>query len=210
MYESRQTIKLITYNLNRGCNSELEDCRVSQQEFISKTNADVIALQLTTERFATDLAIDLGFTMNYAEADNGFGNAILSRFPVTNHFSATISESWHPEQRSLLLVHVTIPTYLVHLAVAVTHLENSKESMRTSQITKAVSLLREHAGQDGHILCGDFNAIRFADYSTEMWSKFLKFVEEREWDPREEQVCTYMRECGYLDTFLEVGQGEPW
>uniref|UniRef100_A0A7S0RSH6 Endonuclease/exonuclease/phosphatase domain-containing protein n=1 Tax=Pyramimonas obovata TaxID=1411642 RepID=A0A7S0RSH6_9CHLO len=78
--------------------------------------------------------------------------------------------------------------------------------MRMEQIQKAVSKLKEYGP---HIICGDFNALRRADYPVEEWQRFEQFAAERGWDPREERVTTCMEgEHGYLDAFARAGEGE--
>ena len=64
----------------------------------------------------------------YAEAANGYGNALLTKLDIRKLESLVVSEPTHAEPRNLLIAQLTRQGSAVDeaLTLGVTHLENTK------------------------------------------------------------------------------------
>ena len=173
---------------------------------IRSSGADIIGLNEVLHPVTTDqrsyaplaeLAEKLG--MQYAFGPSGWidygptwhgpvGNALLSRYPLTD-----VSNTWLPrlpstKQRSLL--GATFASGVEHGVTAfVTHLDHAFEGTRLHQINGIIKLI---ARRSPHFLMGDFNTPGFVGPHT-----------RRLLPP----VLRMMRRAGYEDAFHAVGYG---
>lgn len=93
--------------------------------------------------------------------DAGYGNAILSKFPVQRWENYPLPRmDMSTEQRGLLRADVTLPSG-GSLTFATTHLEHTSVAERTRQVATIREIVSSNAdtGSDAPlVLCGDFNA----------------------------------------------------
>jgi endonuclease/exonuclease/phosphatase family metal-dependent hydrolase len=82
-----------------------------------------------------------------------FGNAVLSRYPITRSENTSLFRSAGEEQRGLLHAEVDMAGVLLH--VYVTHLAVSSQ---TDRIQQAQQVAQQVRGNDPAVLLGDFNA----------------------------------------------------
>ena len=150
---------------------------------------------------ADDLAEGLGYTTGFGSSfDVGeggavqFGNAVLSRFPLSKLQSHLLPRHHHEEQRSVLSVRVeapfgSLPFYMTHLAWRF-----NEGPSREKQLLAIAKLIQEQDPVDSGpapILAGDLNA---QPEATEI--RFLKGLHSLE------GMGFFMTDC-----FERVGEG---
>ena len=206
MQRDRATVRLMTYNIHRwaGRDQQIDLDRLAA--VIQAADADIVGLNevlhpvtVSQSSYAplAELAERLG--MQYAFGPSGWidsgpswhgpvGNALLSRYPLTD-----VSNTWLPrlpstKQRSLLGGTVAFGT--MHGVTAfVTHLDHAFEGTRLHQIN---GIIKHIARRSPHFLMGDFNTPGFLGPNT-----------RRLLPP----VLRMMRRAGYEDAFHAVGHG---
>ena len=157
------TLRIVTYNIHRcrGLDGRTRPDRITA--VLRSLNADVIALQEVVgsgphgggNAEAIGAALGMGWVMAEARQYRGhqFGNAVLSRFPITHHIEHDIS--WKTcEPRRLQRVDIgvndhTLHIYNVHLGTAI--LERRHQAQRLATI-----VLDRHV-QGPKLVLGDFN-----------------------------------------------------
>jgi endonuclease/exonuclease/phosphatase family metal-dependent hydrolase len=162
-HAARPTLRVATYNVHRcrGIDGRTRPDRIAA--VLRSVDADVIALQevigagLYGGGHAEELgaALGMGWVMAPARQLRGhhFGNAVLSRFPITHHLEHDLS--WKTcEPRRLQRVDVmvdgcTLHVYNVHLGTAI--LERRHQAQRLASI-----VTDRHVGGP-KIVLGDFN-----------------------------------------------------
>jgi endonuclease/exonuclease/phosphatase family metal-dependent hydrolase len=162
---------------------------------IARLSPDVIGLQEVIESGSRSQADDIREGLGYEAAfgpahDHGggvrFGNAVLSRWPITGSRVFPLPTGESDESRSLLLAeiaspHGTFPFFVTHLNWRLHH-----GVVRERQVVAIARVLREAAPIAGlpPIVVGDFNAEPDA---TEM--RFLRGLTSLE------GVSTYLADC---------------
>jgi endonuclease/exonuclease/phosphatase family metal-dependent hydrolase len=116
-------------------------------------------------------ALKMNFVFGVAFEDN-FGNAILSKYQIQGAENHKI-EIENNEIRSLVLLKTP------YFNLNVTHLDVISEEVRLKQYEKMLKLM-DH--KKPNIFMGDFNSLRFEDYSTENWRKIEKVRKEKNWE----------------------------
>jgi len=156
-------VRIATYNIHRcrGLDGRTRPQRIAA--VLADVDADVVALQEVVGSSAhggghieeIGAALGMGWVMTPTRVFRGhqFGNAILSRFPITHHSSHDLS--WKTcEPRKLQRVDVsveggTLHLYNVHLGTAI--LERRHQAERLARIVSD----RQIAGPK--VVLGDFN-----------------------------------------------------
>ncbi|GAB4196475.1 MAG: endonuclease/exonuclease/phosphatase family protein [Phycisphaeraceae bacterium] len=117
-HASRSTLRVLTYNIHHG---EGLDGRLDLQriaEVINRVQPDLVALQEVdrgTRRSGradepailadlTGMRVVFEKNINYDGGD--YGNAVLSRWPITDHVNHPLPSYYDGEQRGLLEVHI--------------------------------------------------------------------------------------------------------
>jgi endonuclease/exonuclease/phosphatase family metal-dependent hydrolase len=154
---------VVTYNVHRcvGMDRRVRPARIAA--VLRDVNADVIALQEvigsgprgTSQIEEIGASLGMGWVMAPARLLRGhqFGNAVLSRFPITHHAEHDLS--WKTcEQRCVQRADIdlhgqTLHVYNVHLGTAI--LERHYQAGRLAQIVAA-----KHVG-GAKVVLGDFN-----------------------------------------------------
>ena len=122
-----------------------------------------------------------------------FGNAILSRFPLSDVRHSLLSVSPADltcgdqprtdsdlEHRALTTARLRLPGG-GSLGVAVTHLDHKAEALRERQVAAAVERCAGAFGSLPHVLCGDLNSFSRGDMSARQWSEICALYESRGW-----------------------------
>jgi endonuclease/exonuclease/phosphatase family metal-dependent hydrolase len=197
----------MTYNIHRwaGADQRLDIERLAG--VIRAAGADVVALNevlhpvttgLKVHKPLDELADCLGMTyafgpsgwIDYAPGWQGaVGNALLSRYPLTDVTNRWLPSRTASKQRSLLAAALSTGQGC-GLVMYVTHLDHAWEGTRLCQIKGALQMISQ-AGAP-HFLAGDFNT-----------PGFLGPRSRRLLPP----VLRRLRKAGYEDAFMAVGTG---
>ena len=160
--EPRNTFRVMTYNIHQGFNAGQVPSLDMLVDVISRESPDVLVLQEVVRGWMIDeqhdalgvlaerLAMPYVFGPNIGDL---YGNAILSRFPMTDvkrvHFAVQPSARHQPRGA----VGVRIGDVLV----VTTHLDDVADSSSIRQ-EQARTILREWDGEKIAIIAGDMNA----------------------------------------------------
>ena len=161
------TLKVLTWNVWWRF-GPWEDRSEAIAKSLIDIDADVIALQeVWSEKdtnFAAELAAKLGFYHVYENCmdvgDLGFGNAILSRWPITQNDVVTLyGQEQTGETRRAMFAEIDgprgkIPMFSTHL-----NWKLDQSHIRQKQVADlALFIDSKPTSKFPHILCGDFNA----------------------------------------------------
>lgn len=136
-------------------------------------NADVITLQEvwgdSDENYAKILAEKLGFYYFHAECmvmnGTGFGNAILSRWPILESKNITLSgHAETGETRNALYAKIDGPRGPVDMFCTHLNWRYEQSHIRQMQVQEIAAFVKETASEKmPPVLCGDFNAEPMSD-----------------------------------------------
>ena len=165
-----KTIRVVSYNIHTclGLDGRLSPNRIAR--VLATLSPDIVALQEVdvfrkrsgrmdqAELIARALEMNLCFHSSFNVADEKYGNAILSRFPLKIVRSGTLPSSWTAQEpRSALWVKVDVAGNEVN--VINTHLGlSSTERLRQVDAILGTDWLDDPRCHGPVILCGDFNA----------------------------------------------------
>jgi endonuclease/exonuclease/phosphatase family metal-dependent hydrolase len=167
--EETLQLRVLSYNIHhgQGVDGKLDLERIAQ--VIRKARPDLAALQ-EVDRGAgrtdhvdqpAELARLTG--MHYVFGENldlkpgGYGNVVLSRFPIrryTNHALPLVDGG---EQRGLLEVEVLLPETYPPLIFLATHLDHRRPDAQRRASARAINALAERRAERRAILAGDLN-----------------------------------------------------
>jgi endonuclease/exonuclease/phosphatase family metal-dependent hydrolase len=182
------TFRVMTFNIHhgRGLDNEVDLNRIAK--LIVREGADVVALQEVDKGVArtarrdlpAELAVLTGmtaiFSNNFHFQGGEYGNAILTKFPVTqwqNHHYQMLRVG---EQRGLL--QATLNLHGRELLLLNTHIDyRGDDTERWMNVAEIESVIRQHPNQP-IILCGDFNDTpgsrvhrRLTETFTDVWEQ---------------------------------------
>mmetsp|Transcript_6335 Transcript_6335/g.8807 ORF Transcript_6335/g.8807 Transcript_6335/m.8807 type:complete len:548 (+) Transcript_6335:83-1726(+) len=165
-------LKLFTEK-NGECGEEVHDFEKLRsakylQKFILVTDTEERTIHPTMsqlEYFAKELNMDFHFQ---SALDQTFGNAILSKYPLTKVIQQTIPLQ-NAETRSVVGGNITVQER--HVGVYCIHLDDKKEETRLQQFEQIRSLVDCSVP---HVILGDFNALKRTDYSEEKWNEIAQ------------------------------------
>ncbi len=186
--DQQQEITVMSYNIQhgRGMDGEIDLERIAQ--VILDEGADIVALQevdMGVERsgridIATELAELTGleyyvFGKNIDHQGGDYGNATLSRYPITEYENVHF-EQMSPEQRGILTTLIDVDGF--SLLLMNTHLAHrgQDEPERLIFIEGARDEIIPRYQRDGIIFIGDFNDVpgsatheAVKEYLTDVW-----------------------------------------
>ncbi len=141
---------------------------VAIEATLAAANADVVALQEVwgdkAENYATILADKLGFHHFHADCMTmngvGFGNAILSRWPILETKVITLSGTAETgETRNALYAQIDGPRGPIDFFCAHLNWRYEQSHIRQAQVREVAEFVKANtAGKMPPLLCGDFNA----------------------------------------------------
>lgn len=165
-----KTIRIVSYNIHTclGLDGRLSPSRIAR--VLATLSPDIIALQEVdvlrkrsgsmdqAQKIAAALEMKLCFHSSFNVADEKYGNAVLSRFPLEIIRSGTLPSSRpNQEPRSALWVKVDVAGHAIN--VMNTHLGlSSAERLRQVDALLGDEWIENARCQGPVILCGDFNA----------------------------------------------------
>lgn len=153
-------LRILTYNVHkcRGLDGRTTAIRIA--EVLREIGADVIALQEVLDRQAEIVSSELGLPFvlgeNRKHRGYGYGNVVLSRFPIRETHNYDLSVPGR-EQRGCLRADVAVNgatllhIFNVHLGTA--FLERRQQGRRLI----APELLNDKAFESPRVVLGDFN-----------------------------------------------------
>lgn len=209
MQKVSPAVRIMTYNIHRwaGRDQRLDLGRLA--EVIRAADADVVGLNevlhpvwMGSHAYAPLAELAERLAMYYAFGPSGWvdhgpgwhgpvGNALLSRYPLTDVANTLLPRLPGSKQRSLLSATIATGPAL-GLTAFVTHLDHMFEGTRLFQIH---GVLQRMARSGAHFLVGDFNT-----------PGFLGRRSRRLLPP----VLRLLHRAGYQDAFHAVGVGPAW
>lgn len=155
-------LKLATYNVHRCVGTDRRYAPERIGEVLEELDADVVALQeVESPRDGSpDILFDLAESAGYRVIEGAtlrkpsahYGNAVLSRLPVTRVNNINLSVAWH-EPRGALDLHLSASGF--ELQLVATHL-GLWPGERRYQTRELISLLRPDNAH-ASVLMGDLN-----------------------------------------------------
>jgi endonuclease/exonuclease/phosphatase family metal-dependent hydrolase len=185
------TLRVLTYNLHHGEGTDQKLDLPRLARVIQSAKPDLVALQEVDNRTKRTGGVDqaaeygrlaglhvvFGKSMDYQ--GGGYGNAVLSRWPIARHEVHPLPSAPDREPRSVLVV-TTKPDGLPTLRFASTHLDHIRDA--TDRLAQATRLNELLAATDAPaILAGDLNA---TPEKTEMKSLFAKWTDAAAANPQ--------------------------
>lgn len=135
---------------------------------LAAADADVIALQEVwgdgAHNYAQILAQKMGYHYHYADSmvmnRVGFGNAILSRWPIVDSKVITLSGAEETgETRNALYAQIDGPRGQIDFFCTHLNWRYEQSHIRQVQVREVAAFVKENtAGKMPPLLCGDFNA----------------------------------------------------
>ncbi len=183
-------VRVMTYNLHMGFDTDGHLGMEALAQVIEESGAEVVGLQEVSRGWCIAGSLDMltwlsrRLEMPYISgptADPLWGNAILSRYPITAYGSALLPMGGVRIQRGYLWAQIDMGAG-EDLLMIVTHLHDPEEEGHIRQI-QVPPMLEFWARRPSTVIVGDFNA--------------------RPGDPEIEM----MLDAGLRDSFSEVGTG---
>ena len=161
-------ITVMTYNIHHGegTDGKLDLERIAK--IIRTQNPDLVALQEVDDRAQRSGAVDqtaelgrltgmenvFGKAMDFQ--GGGYGQAILSRWPIKLHEVHRLPQREKREPRIALATKIAAP--FGEIVFASTHLDHQIEAVRVEQVAELNRVLKPKTSTSPNILSGDFNA----------------------------------------------------
>jgi endonuclease/exonuclease/phosphatase family metal-dependent hydrolase len=128
-----------------------------------------------------------------------FGNAILSRFPLTssiNYYTETIANH---NKRGMLAAKIDHEFFKDNNATLyVTHLDQISEEVRLKQMEQLEKNVENSNGFQ--MIMGDFNSLTFDDYSDDYFNIHIRDIRQRNsWEAPFNLLTDRMKKHGYSD-----------
>lgn len=189
-------------------------------DLVTLNEVDVALMPGCLESVST--ALSLPFVDFFGHVRGTYGNAILSRYPLsrrkavhleggtefrfpagTRKFNGEIAKEneAHRIVRGLLITDVELPSGLRPLGVAVTHLDHMDVAQRRTQLRHIV----REAGDGALLLMGDLNALTRSDYSDGAWRRLEERARERKWQLPQHGDLSILRDAKFEDVAVASG-----
>ena len=164
------TIRVLSYNIHHGegIDAKLDLERIAR--VVNSVKPDLVALQEVDRKTTRARQIDepavlakltglqIIFERNIQFQGGGYGNAILSRFPIKSHRNHKMPNHENGEQRGALEAEISLPAGHGTLVFWATHLDHRKDPTERLASAQALEkIVQAKSGLPG-ILAGDLNA----------------------------------------------------
>jgi len=140
----------------------------------------------------------------------GYGNAVLSRFPITaeQHLVITPSAERRKEPRRIQAEDRCFSAVTLNVSpgrdftFCVTHLDQLSDPLRKEQVAAIVEAAQR---LPPHVFAGDFNVFRKSDCSEANWRAVLDDADSKGWPhpPEDSEALRSLEAAGYADAFYQ-------
>ena len=139
------------------------------------------------------------------ECGPDFGNMILSKYPISDVNEIRLHEvkdgGFVPRNAVIAKIQLEFGLF----TIVGTHLDVSKESFRRNQLSHLLEQLDDLGiTNTPHMLCGDFNATRSADYTPEHYARICAARASRSLPAPRDDVTAALQAAGYRDAWLDA------
>lgn len=166
-------LRVLTYNIHhaRGMDDRLDLDRLAR--VIRAAEPDIVALQEVDvqvprsgsvdqpRELARRLACNSAFGVNLPLNGGSYGNALLSRFPITRHENQPLPNPQRGEPRGVLICDLAVPTAAAGktqpVRVLVTHFDHRPDPGTRLASVNAIHELLGATPTAPTLLCGDLN-----------------------------------------------------
>lgn len=162
-------LRVLSYNIHHaeGVDRKLDVERVAR--VIRTVKPDIVALQEVDKKVKRTQGIDqpaelarltkmqVVFDANIKLQGGHYGNAILSRFPITRHKNHLLPSIDNSEQRGVMEAEITLPGSKSPLMFYATHLDYRADNRERLASVKAINELAAKHPQASALLAGDLN-----------------------------------------------------
>lgn len=163
-------LRVLSYNIHHceGVDRKLDVQRIA--EVIRSVQPDIVALQEVDQNVKRSQSVDqparlaeltqmqVVFGVNIPLQGGHYGNAILSRFPITSHQNHLLPNINNSEQRGVIEAIIAVPAPLDQLVFLATHLDYRVDQRERLASVKVINDLIAKRGDAAAILAGDMNA----------------------------------------------------
>lgn len=162
-------LRVLSYNIHHaeGTDRKLDLERIAG--VIRSVSPDLVALQEVDRAVKRSGSIDqpaelarltemqVAFGQNIELQGGGYGNAILSRHPISRHQNHPLPNFEHGEQRGLIEAEITVPGMNAPLLFFATHLDHRSDDRERLASAAAINELIGNRPDQPAILAGDLN-----------------------------------------------------
>lgn len=168
-------LRILSYNIHHGegVDRKLDLERIAT--VIRSVTPDVVALQEVDQKATRTGVVDqpaelarltkmnVVFGANIELQGGHYGNAVLSRFPISGHKNHSLPNFDLSEQRGVIAAEIKIPEMKMPLLLLATHLDHQSDDRNRLASAKVINeLISPHPHQPA-ILSGDLNATPDSD-----------------------------------------------
>jgi len=164
------TLKVLSYNIHHGegVDGQLDLPRIAK--VINSVRPDLVALQevdhTATRTGSVDQPKELArltelqvvFGANIDLQGGHYGNAILSRFPISKHANHLLPNLDNGEQRGVLSAHIQLND-AQSLRLLATHFDHRRDDRERVASAAAIKQLFENGSRQPALLAGDLNDV---------------------------------------------------
>ncbi|WP_406694653.1 endonuclease/exonuclease/phosphatase family protein [Singulisphaera sp. Ch08] len=164
-------VRVLSYNIHHGEGTDQKLDLERLARVIRSVNPDVVALQEVDRGVKRSNKVDepaeLGrltgmrslFERNITFEGGDYGNAILSRLPVTSHKNIKLPSHYVGEQRGALVAELTAPDGRTPIRLIATHLDYRPNDGERRDSVKRLEELAGEAPDRPTLLVGDLNSL---------------------------------------------------
>lgn len=163
---SNKSVRIMSYNLHNGFNTDGRLDLEALAKVIEQSNADVVALQEISRGWLIWGSVDmltwlsqrLGMPYVYGPtADAQWGNALLSRFPITASSTPSLPTEALLLQRGFIQADINIGGGII--TVMGTHFaQDDSDEHQKARVLQSTALISAWGNSDATVILGDLNA----------------------------------------------------
>ncbi|MFO0747122.1 MAG: endonuclease/exonuclease/phosphatase family protein [Myxococcota bacterium] len=198
-------LRLCTFNVHGWRDASQRVRSDDAIELLRAVDCDVVFLNevASAEHILQRVADALGCAVAFGPADHGF-NAILSRLPLGDVEAVTL-DAVAGRMRGALCARIRVGDQ--DLDLTCTHLDHRREDHRLLQLGQLLEHLAGRAPR--HLLGGDLNAMRCADYAPHELAALAAARRDNGWEPAREDAVRALDAAGYVDLVRLAAAGSP-